>query len=1056
MLGNAAKTSNAYILQQAQRWYGSGYEYGMTPGGNGNFDRNPGNGYWEIDCGWLITRALQRAGYKWITEPFAVGRTQWYDVIKNPGPGDLILFAFDDWESAKTPAELKNVELSKHGVIIQQVTALLSGGGFKGTYYDSHERDDTWWETIYGREVFGPGPGPGGVFVDYSLPVNAAGTFDLLKKIEGDYLPGLLLYYLRPKELVQPAPKVLRLPGERASGMRRDPLVLDLIGNGPVTVGVDAGIHFDQDANGFAEASGWIGPGAGVLMLDRNGNARLDDARELFGDFTLLPNGMRATNGFEALAQYDVNKDGKIDPDDPIWSQLRVWHYNRTGLGSVNAADVNSLGTVDSMSQLGISALYLDAMAVNTTDDSQNIEIRTGHFERWDGGSGAFSEFRFDVNTSKARAAECLEVPTEIEALPDLMGSGNLHDLHQAIVRDSSGQLKGLTEAFVHEKVTANRADILEQLLFKWSGADTVDPASRAPFIDPRRLVFLQELYARQWPNPDIGLATFLNQTYQQNFEIFYSSLMGQTHLKGFFESIEYSLDEQTITRKGDLSAAVLDLTSRLQRDPAQGQEDLSEFARALRGLDVQDRVNYLSFRETFIQQDPSLAWVIDTGGLPVFDHVGQGLRPWSHHIEGTDNADAVRGSLTEGDGVINSFSGEDVLYGTSRDEVFYQESGDALLVGGGGNDKIWAGADDDILDGGTGNDRLYGEAGNDTYIFRRGSGHDQIVDIDTTVGNTDTIWLGSSLTPEDISLKAVGTDLVLKIIDTGDTLAATSFFDETRPMFRIERIQFMDGTVWNETDIHWAIYRPSEVADYLKGTAGDDEISTLGGNDTVLALAGDDTVHGGADADTIYGGAGNDALFGDEGSDTVYSETGDDTLAGGQGDDRLVGGAGRDVLDGGPDNDLLQGEADRDTYLFGRGSGNDTIIEALTTDGSSNTVALGEGILPTDVVLQRSSEYTLTLLVSGTDDGLWISDWAASDSSRKARGEVFLLDFLLPAERSCFPASKVQDLTPRYAVEARRAVCNENSKGGRDDEVVVGLRRSVGVGAAPGSRDHG
>ncbi|MEW6351667.1 MAG: calcium-binding protein [Thermodesulfobacteriota bacterium] len=504
------------------------------------------------------------------------------------------------------------------------------------------------------------------------------------------------------------------------------------------------------------------------------------------------------------------------------------------------------------------------------------------------------------------------------------------------------------------------------------------------------------------------------------------------------------------------MSSVIAELQTDLTDNPDEAKQLLGEFCRSLRGLQALSESDYFTFREAFIEQDPSLAWVIDTGGLPVYDHVGQGLRPWSHHIEGTDNADAVSGSLTEGDGVINSFSGQDVLYGTSRDEVFYQEVGDGLLVGGGGNDTLWAGADDDILDGGAGDDRLYGEAGNDTYIFRRGSGHDRIIDIDTTAGNVDTIWLGSSLTPEDISLKAVGTDLVLKINDTGDSLAATSFFDETRPMFRIERIQFMDGTVWNESDIHWVIYRPSEGADYIEGTAGDDEISTLGGNDTVLALAGDDTVHGDADDDTIFGGAGDDTLFGDDGSDTVHGETGDDTLAGGQGDDRLVGGTGRDTLDGGADNDLLQGEAGRDTYLFGRGSGQDTIIEALTTDGSSNTVALGEGILPTDVVLQRSSEYTLTLLMSGTDDSLWISDWGASDSSRKPRGEVFLLDFLLAAERSCFPASKVQDLTPRYAVEARRAVCNENSKGGRDDEVVCGLRRSVGLGAAPGIRDHG
>jgi Ca2+-binding RTX toxin-like protein len=93
----------------------------------------------------------------------------------------------------------------------------------------------------------------------------------------------------------------------------------------------------------------------------------------------------------------------------------------------------------------------------------------------------------------------------------------------------------------------------------------------------------------------------------------------------------------------------------------------------------------------------------------------------------GTDGADAVKGSPTEGDGYINGMNGDDVIYGTDRDKVLYNEIGDALFVAGGGTDIIYAGAGNDILDGGAGADTLYGEAGNDTYIFRRGSGQDTL-----------------------------------------------------------------------------------------------------------------------------------------------------------------------------------------------------------------------------------------------------------------------------------------------------------------------------------------
>ncbi|HMK37411.1 MAG TPA: hypothetical protein VK463_20220 [Desulfomonilaceae bacterium] len=103
--------------------------------------------------------------------------------------------------------------------------------------------------------------------------------------------------------------------------------------------------------------------------------------------------------------------------------------------------------------------------------------------------------------------------------------------------------------------------------------------------------------------------------------------------------------------------------------------------------------------------------------------------------MEGTDNAEAVRGSLTEGDGYINGHAGDDVIYGTDRNEILVSEGGDSLLVAGGGNDQIWVvGAGNDILDGGT---------GNDTYLFRRGSGQDTIIDPKARPDTIDTTRLG-------------------------------------------------------------------------------------------------------------------------------------------------------------------------------------------------------------------------------------------------------------------------------------------------------------------------
>ena len=92
---------------------------------------------------------------------------------------------------------------------------------------------------------------------------------------------------------------------------RRDPLVLDLDGNGITTSGINpaAPILFDQDGDGIKNATGWIASGEAIVVRDLNGNGTIDSGRELFGDNTILTIGPKAgqtaANGFEALADLD-------------------------------------------------------------------------------------------------------------------------------------------------------------------------------------------------------------------------------------------------------------------------------------------------------------------------------------------------------------------------------------------------------------------------------------------------------------------------------------------------------------------------------------------------------------------------------------------------------------------------------------------------------------------------------------------------------------------------------------------------------------------------------
>lgn len=154
-----------------------------------------------------------------------------------------------------------------------------------------------------------------------------------------------------------------------------DPIVLDLDGDGIELTSAAAGADFDLDADGQAEKMATVKGGDGFLALDRNGNGKIDDGRELFGD----QHG--AGNGFEELARFDSNQDGRIDRDDAVFNQLRV-------LVSQREAQSIAQMTMLSLDQLGIRSINLAARDVSQAAMGGNRLTQISHFTRWDGTQG--------------------------------------------------------------------------------------------------------------------------------------------------------------------------------------------------------------------------------------------------------------------------------------------------------------------------------------------------------------------------------------------------------------------------------------------------------------------------------------------------------------------------------------------------------------------------------------------------------------------------------------------------------------------------------------------
>ncbi|MEI8014006.1 MAG: putative Ig domain-containing protein [Nitrospira sp.] len=367
--------------------------------------------------------------------------------------------------------------------------------------------------------------------------------------------------------------------------------------------------------------------------------------------------------------------------------------------------------------------------------------------------------------------------------------------------------------------------------------------------------------------------------------------------------------------------------------------------------------------------------------------------------LDGGDGDDELQGGV--GADMLSGGAGNDFLLGQDDADMLFGDAGADTLRGGLGNDTLAgdAGEDvllgdagDDTLIGGEGVDVLAGGAGADTYVFNLGDGIDTIQD---TAGEGNRLVFGASITEQDITL-GIGS-LLIRVGANGDAIHILGF-DPANPSAPtgIDRFEFADGTTLTHTDL---IARGFD----LVGTNSDDE---LDGGETyrgIIGLDGDDVLIGGSLDNILDGGGGNDVLLANEGQDqllggagddVMLGGTGEDVLLGGTGDDHLFGGDGNDQFDGGAGTDRLNGDAGQDTYIFGRGSGQDMLQDSPVEQSGPNTIQLTSRVSPNEVHLQaRQSEYgvNVVLTIDGTEDELTLL--GAADASLLPISQLLFAD---------------------------------------------------------------
>ena len=614
-----------------------------------------------------------------------------------------------------------------------------------------------------------------------------------------------------------------------------DPIIIDLNGDGIFTTSLEDGTYFDLNKDGFAEKTAWITPQDALLVRDVNGNGKIDDGGELFGDRTVLSDGSIAETGFQALSDLDENKDGVLDAQDKYYRELKVWvDANHNGI-----SEAEELYTLD---HFGIESIDLDYNRINRVDENGNL-IKANSNIYGQNTKYAIGEYGFQVDHSDTEyKGEEIDTSGLENGLPEIKGCGTLLDLSQAMALND--ELKEAVLKYVEERNYAVKKNVLQDILFLWAEVSEIEADSRGTKMDARRLGVLEKVYGRPFvgvsgANPNNTAAAILNQLYYRFEAEAEGCLLSQTVYKQALEKIRVYGN----TESGNYSC---------------------DFVPAIKTLITDYPVYYIPLFVQYVLNFTRLGNLFDK------QYIYEQMK-----------------------------SENEVLAEYMNIEQIEYQAKNGYIVGSSRNDLLLSGKEDEFLQGGRGDDTYFFNIGDGQDTITEGKGNDRIVfgegiqeeDIRISRDNQN-LYLTNQKSGDRITVKSFfgNTDYIVEevVFADGSRWGLEEIYDKARYYYGTEGNDSIIARDSNQS-------APSLEDDYIYGGAGDDSLYGNSGNDELYGEAGNDTLNGGNGDDFLVGGSGNDNLNGGRGDDTYLFNIGDgqDTITEGKGNDRIVFGEG-------------------------------------------------------------------------------------------------------------------------------------------------------------------
>ncbi|ARB76121.1 hypothetical protein A6J57_07725 [Pasteurella multocida] len=521
----------------------------------------------------------------------------------------------------------------------------------------------------------------------------------------------------------------------------------------------------------------------------------------------ILSDSTRAQHGFSALKDLDSNDDGVIDKQDTKFSELKLWRdLNQNGI-----SEENELFNLSDFAIKSLHTAYEDRYDEMAGD---NVLSQLGKYEKEDGSFGVMADINFSFNPFYSDFAEKLKLTEEQEKIINLRGIGRVRDLREAATL--SAELNDLLQQYTIAKTREEQLALLPSILQKWAQTDnkyqsydlhlekTVEtdapdaevirltpnqlnalrnaqhgPAVMQRFEDNKaKISTINSLYSMNIAqlyytvDEDIDYITDkINQIYNNSIQLAYESLLLQTRLKKYVDSVGFLYKDGVLSR--DYSYTVQLFNETFTESPSNALTDLSEYIVLLKnprewyeGLLLLNQYFEAVEKEGLIED-----WKANSSTILNKLERKRIFFSKGFSLNGDQGNDKFLSNITNN---VNDRTGNDIFFGSLND------------------DRLYGGEGEDYLEGGVGQDILEGGQGSDTYVFSKGHGQDIIEDYSFNHFDSDIIRFVDVNIPEKLWFSRRDNNLLITNLDTADTLTVNNWYLSQN--YQIERIELSDG----------------------------------------------------------------------------------------------------------------------------------------------------------------------------------------------------------------------------------------------------------------------